>query len=68
VVDPQSICVPPVELVVVVVELLELLLDELLELLELELLLVVLLPVPLAVMVNWADGAEKPEALMEVTI
>jgi len=71
VVDPQSICVPPVLLVVVVVdELLELLLDELELLLldELLELLVVMVPFPLAVIVNWADGAEKPEALIDVTI
>jgi len=75
---------PPLDVVVVVLllELLdELLLDELLlelleellelELLELELLellLVVLVPVPFAVIVNWADGAEKPDALIDVTM
>jgi hypothetical protein len=44
------------------------LLDELLELELLELLLVVLVPVPFAVMVNCAEGAEKPDALIDVTM
>jgi hypothetical protein len=71
---PQLIAItvlPPLDVVVLLEELLELdelelLLDELLldELL-LELLFVV--PVPLAVMVSWADGAENPEALIAVT-